>query len=186
MISAGGIPASARSRKWIVAAMAITAALAASAQFVPMIFAASHSRGANDRAAAASGRAQSVPGQPIATSFGPLDAGGEPPSNVLAALEIPAGSEVVERKSFDGNAGSYDRAVTFSSSLGSAEILAFYKGSLARHGWKVSGEFPVPHAPGREVLAQHAGDDGNYWEVGVSTPRPHSFAVRIQLVDNQE
>jgi hypothetical protein len=94
----------------------------------------------------------------------------QPPSDILAALAVPAKS--IERRfvNTDQNLTQYDRSVSFTSGLGSDQLVAFYQTLLPKLGWKVSATAADPAAtvpPGTiEVLATKGSQDGFYWEVG--------------------
>jgi hypothetical protein len=91
---------------------------------------------------------------------------GEPPANVLNAIALPAGSA---RGSWSnpGLGSTFDEEVSFSVDASEAAVLGFYKTELKRLGWRVVSSGAATRQPGSQVVAQIAGDDGFYWQLGV-------------------
>jgi hypothetical protein len=101
-----------------------------------------------------------------AGAFRPLDRRRIVPGNVLAALRVPEGAEVIGRRSIDRDHGFFNRVVLFRDDLPASTLSRFFPAALARAGWTITAESRTA-AGGREVLATHPGDDGYYWEIGV-------------------
>lgn len=187
MSAAGTPPVAAKSStKWIVIALIVVGLGAVSAQFGPMIAAATREGGITS-----SHRPVDLARtQPVSAAFSRLSSGGGPPEDVLASLAAPRGSATVGTDDYDGNSGTYDRAVDLSGPMTQEAVLSFYETYLPEKGWSVKGEYPVPNASGREVIATRAGSDGYEWEVAVADPAPqrsaHTFQIRLQLVDDEE
>ncbi len=101
-----------------------------------------------------------LPAVAAGPAFALLDKTDAVPANVLAALEVPAGSTVVSRVSRAVDA-PFDGTVTYTNPASPAEIAQFFPAELAREHWRVDRST-------NPVLALIAGSDGNYWEVGVT------------------
>ncbi len=96
-------------------------------------------------------------------------AGGEPPSDILAATRVPEGSQPGPLVDVAGGAGTYDRAVSFSVNASPAQVLSFYSSQLRADGWKIQSHGAAPNqADHEQILAQRPGGDGNYWEIGAT------------------
>ena len=111
-------------------------------------------RGTSLRAVAASGPLR------------PIEQDGQPPTNIVRTLTLPAGAHVV---SVADNTGTdqYDEQMQFALDASEADVLAFYKTELAHGGWRVLSSGPATNLPGGvEVLGELGGSDGWYWEVG--------------------
>lgn len=97
----------------------------------------------------------------------PIERPGTPPSDVLGAVVVPAGSAAVSSKPWDGTT-QFSGKMTFRLRSSQAAVVEFYKAELRSRGWSISS---VGAAEGTknatEVLAQRASTDGWYWEIGV-------------------
>lgn len=104
-----------------------------------------------------------------ATSLAPIASGGEPPSNILNAVDLPAGSVRVSHQNNTAGAGQFDAQVTFSSLESQAALIAFYAADMKSQGWQISDQGAARNNPGAlEVLGKLAGSDGYYWELGAT------------------
>jgi hypothetical protein len=104
-----------------------------------------------------------------ATARAPIASGGEPPNNILNAVDLPAGSVRVSHQNNTAGAGQYDAQVTFSSSDSQAALIAFYAADMKSRGWQIVDQGPARNNPGAlEVLGKLAGSDGYYWELGAT------------------
>ena len=94
--------------------------------------------------------------------------GGQPPSDILGAIAVPAGS--VHR--FTANEGRltshYDQTITFTSRLSQNEVVSFFQVVLRRYHWRIafSGPGTDQGITGTEVIGEKASADGYYWELG--------------------
>jgi hypothetical protein len=104
-----------------------------------------------------------------ATQLSPIASGGEPPNNILNAVDLPAGAVRVAHENNTAGAGQYDAQVTFSSTDSQAALVAFYAADMKLQGWQISDQGPARNDPGAlEVLGKLAGSDGYYWEMGAT------------------
>ena len=104
-----------------------------------------------------------------ASSLAPIVSGGEPPVNILNAVDLPAGSARISHQNNTAGAGQFDAQVTFSSQESQAALIAFYAADMKAHGWQISDQGPARNNPGAlEVLGKLAGSDGYYWELGAT------------------
>jgi hypothetical protein len=104
-----------------------------------------------------------------ATLLSPIASGGEPPNNILNAVDLPAGSVRVSHQNNTAGAGQYDAQVTFSSPNSQAALIAFYAADMKSQGWQVVDQGAARNDPGAlEVLGKLAGTDGYYWELGAT------------------
>jgi hypothetical protein len=106
---------------------------------------------------------------PAATLLSPIASGGEPPNNILNAVDIPAGSVRISHENNSAGAGQYDAQVTFSSTDSQAALIAFYAADMKSQGWQISDQGAARNNPGAlEVLGKLAGSDGYYWQMGAT------------------
>ena len=105
---------------------------------------------------------------------------GEPPTNILNAVSVPAGSVRISHQNNSAGAGQFDSQVTFRSDDSQAALLAFYAADMKPQGWQVFDRGAAANDPGAlEVLGKLAGSDGYYWEMGATvTPRRSARAAR--------
>jgi hypothetical protein len=128
--------------------------------------------------------------------FGP--SGGQPPSDVLAQTMVPEGSAPGKLLNLARNGGTYDSEVPYTVSLSPAQVLSFYQAQLRAGGWRVESTGPTPNeVDHEEILAQRAGSDGNYWEVGADVTTAASpgagpgaqrtpFTLRLLVVGSEQ
>lgn len=107
---------------------------------------------------------RAVPAAPVLHN---LVSGGEPPSNIVSELTLPAGSRLV---TVGGNASpidQFDRSVTVSVPASVPATARFYRIELSRARWVLDSDGPGPDG-GRLLLAEHPGTDGYEWLVGIT------------------
>jgi hypothetical protein len=106
---------------------------------------------------------------PATQALRSIVSGGQPPSDVMGALSVPAGSPVTGTVNIDQFVGQFDRTVTFRTGLASGQVVDLYRTLLPKLGWKItySGAGRSPIKLGTEVLATKGSTDSFYWEVGV-------------------
>jgi hypothetical protein len=132
---------------------------------------------------------------PAGSKLTVIEAGGEPPANVLDAITLPQGS-VRGSTANPGLGSTYDEEVTFSVDASQAAVLGFYRTELSHLGWRTVANGGATRQPGRQIVGQIAGDDGFYWQLGVVVA-PSSFAnagttdvtrftLRVLQVQDQE
>jgi hypothetical protein len=102
-----------------------------------------------------------------APDFRPIDSGGEPPSDILSALVVPAGSRVTSTSLESADLSLYSGMVVLSDDAGIDGLITFYEAEFARQHWQVSGPDAAASGSGEELFATKASSDGYYWEVGV-------------------
>jgi hypothetical protein len=104
-----------------------------------------------------------------AALLSPIASGGEPPNNILNAVDLPAGSARVSHQNNTAGAGQYDAQVTFTSTDSQAALIAFYAADMKSQGWQIVDQGAARNDPGAlEVLGKLAGSDGYYWEMGAT------------------
>lgn len=150
--------------------------------------------------AARTGGPTKVPGSsllavPASTKLEAIEANGEPPANVLAAITLPEGA-VLKATENPGLGSTYDEEAVFSVEASDAAVVGFYKTELARLGWHSVSSGAAEHAAGTQVVGQLAGDDGFYWQLGVvvspstftsgGTADVTRFTLRILQVQDQD
>lgn len=117
-------------------------------------------------------RVASVPAKPY---LAPIISLGQPPADIVDSLSVPKGTISVSAQTNKNNTDQYDRTVNLRWHGSEAQLFGFYRQSLRSLGWRLTSSGPVHAAPGLEVLAQQAGSDGWYWQVGV-TVHPTTFS----------
>ncbi len=126
--------------------------------------------------------ARLVPGSAIravaaADTLKPIVSSGQPPSNVINAVDIPVGAVRVAHQNNADESGQYDSQITVRSDDSQGALLAFYAADLKWEGWQVFDRGPAANDPtATEVLGKLAGTDGYYWEIGVTIP-PTTFGA---------
>ncbi|HVT41987.1 MAG TPA: hypothetical protein VHD39_03305 [Acidimicrobiales bacterium] len=117
----------------------------------------------------------SIKAQQAATRLTPIIVSGEPPANILNAVDLPAGAVRVSHQNNAAGSGQFDAQVLFRSDDSQAALLAFYAADMKLQGWQIYDKGPAANDPGAlEVLGKLAGTDGYYWEMG-ATISPTSF-----------
>jgi hypothetical protein len=112
---------------------------------------------------------------PAADVLAPIVGGGEPPSNIVNAVSVPAGSVRVGHQNNAAGSGQYDSQVALRSTASQAALLGFFAADMRQQGWQVFDQGAAANDPGAlEVLGKLAGEDGYYWEMG-ATINPTSF-----------
>lgn len=90
---------------------------------------------------------------------------GEPPTNVLSDLRIPAGSRYEGSRTADKGVDQFNRSVTLGVPAPTSEVKSFYLKELARAHWHL--QFDGRAAGAIELLAQQNGNDGYAWGVAI-------------------
>jgi hypothetical protein len=113
-----------------------------------------------------------LPAVEAAGALAPITAGGNPPSDLLQALAVPAGTTVVAGSTRDNTVGTYDHTIGLELAASQQNVISFFHAQLPSQGWTLLSQGPpaaAVQAPAGsiEVLAKRASVDGNYWEVGV-------------------
>ena len=92
---------------------------------------------------------------------------GEPPDNILDSVVVPTTAVEIGLPYTGGNATSYDRTITFTSSASTQALYTFFYQQIEGRGWKIFSTGAPVGTKGVEILAQKAGTDSWYWEQGV-------------------
>jgi hypothetical protein len=104
---------------------------------------------------------------PAATAMKSIVSGGQPPSDIIGNLVVPAGSPVVRTLNIDQGVTQFDRTVYFTTQLSTDQVISLYRSVLPGLGWTVTYHGPQTNGPGTELLAKRGSGDGFYWEAGV-------------------
>jgi hypothetical protein len=111
----------------------------------------------------------SLKAAPAATALNPIISSGQPPANIVNAVDIPVGAVRTSSLNNAGQSGQYDSQVTLRSDASQGSLLAFYASDMKSQGWQVFDRGPASNDPNAlEVLGKLAGTDGYYWEMGVT------------------
>lgn len=107
---------------------------------------------------------------PAAGALRRITSGGQPPSDIIRSLVVPAGVTVTGSDNHDADVDQFDEAVTMTTTASQRELIDFYRVELVRGRWSLLGNYPLAQG-GTELLARRASVDGYEWEVGlVVTP----------------
>ncbi|MGO9341582.1 MAG: hypothetical protein ACLP6E_03540 [Acidimicrobiales bacterium] len=111
---------------------------------------------------------------PASSALAPLVSSGEPPNDIVNAIVLPAGSVPGAVTDNTNSAESYDEQREFEIDASEQKVITFFEVELPAQGWHVESTGKPKNQPGYEVLAQRAGSDGYYWEIG-AVVSPTSF-----------
>ncbi|HEX3946115.1 MAG TPA: hypothetical protein VHW47_00340 [Acidimicrobiales bacterium] len=104
---------------------------------------------------------------PAGSALRSIEQPGTPPENIVNAITVPEGTQTTAHADNTTSAGQYDEQVDLRVPASQAAVVAFYRAELATRGWKTINVGTATDQPGTtQVLAQAAGDDGWYWEIG--------------------
>jgi hypothetical protein len=104
---------------------------------------------------------------PAATAMKSIVSGGQPPSDIIGNLVVPAGSPVVRTLNIDQGVTQFDRSVYFTTGLSADQVVDVFRAVLPKLGWKIIYHGARTGGVGSEVLAKRGSADGFYWEAGV-------------------
>lgn len=93
--------------------------------------------------------------------------GGEPPTDIVGALVVPAGSSLLNSATGNQDLDLYDASITLGVPDRPGDVVTFYKLELKDAGWKVDRVDATANGKGSELFATKGSSDGFYWEVGV-------------------
>lgn len=102
---------------------------------------------------------------PAASDLTHIAAGNEPPPDIVKALTVPAISHYVGYSDEDGDAGQFDRSVTFSAPATAALVAHFYSKELPGGEWSM--QFNGTANGQLELIGQRSGSDGYQWRVAI-------------------
>jgi hypothetical protein len=119
--------------------------------------------------AAVSVTGSSLKAAPAATALAPIISQGQPPANIVNAVDIPVGAVRTSHLNNAGESGQYDSQVSLRSDASQGSLLSFYASDMKSQGWQIFDRGPASNdANAVEVLGKLAGTDGYYWEMGVT------------------
>ncbi len=115
---------------------------------------------------------------PGASALSAIRLQGEPPTNIVDAVDVPRGTVMVDASKNDGGSAQFDRQVRLTlPGATETEVIDFYRAVLPRLGWQVvSKGAPANGQSGYEILGKQAGNDGWFWEIG-ATIAPTTFST---------
>ncbi len=106
---------------------------------------------------------------PAAKALAPIIKTGQPPNNIVNAVDMPVGAVRLSSQNNAAQSGQYDSQVSLRSDASQGALLAFYASDMKSQGWQVFDRGPAANDPNAlEVLGKLAGTDGYYWEMGVT------------------
>ena len=115
---------------------------------------------------------RAVPGStllavPAAHVLSVIIKGGEPPSDIVDAVSVPADSVRVSQQNNSGSAAQFDSQIGLRATDSQGALLTFFASDMRQQGWQIFDRGPAANDPGAtEVLGKLAGSDGWYWEMG--------------------
>ena len=117
----------------------------------------------------------SLQATPADKALAPIITGGQPPDNIINAVDIPVGARRYASQNNAGESNQYDSQIDLRSSASQGALLTFYASDMKSQGWASFDRGPAANDPNAlEILGKLAGTDGYYWEMGV-TIQPTSF-----------
>lgn len=96
-----------------------------------------------------------------------IRAGGNPPSDVTAAVVLPSGSVYTGRRPYNG-VSQYSATIEVRVGATASQVASFYRAELSHLGWSQIETVAPASGTGKEILARHASSDGWYWGIGVT------------------
>jgi hypothetical protein len=104
---------------------------------------------------------------PATSALSVIVSSGQPPTNIINAVDVPVGSVRVSSQDNSAGSGQYDSQITLRSDASQAALLGFYADDMKLQGWQIFDRGAAANNPGAvEVLGKLAGSDGYYWEMG--------------------
>jgi hypothetical protein len=111
----------------------------------------------------------SLKAAPAAKALAPIIRLGQPPDNIVNAVDIPVGAVRISKQNNAGESGQYDSQISLRSNASQGSLLAFYASDMKSQGWQIFDRGSASNdANAIEVLGKLAGTDGYYWEMGVT------------------
>jgi hypothetical protein len=104
---------------------------------------------------------------PATSALASIAGGGQPPTDIISKLAVPANSTFVHMQNSDQGVSQFDRTVFFTTHLSQSQVIDTFRAALPRLGWNVIYHGPQTGGTGTEVLAKRGSSDGFYWETGV-------------------
>jgi hypothetical protein len=104
---------------------------------------------------------------PAVDALSVIIANGQPPGNIINAVDIPTGSVRVSHENNSQPDTGYDEQINLRSDDSQGALENFYLSDMKAQGWQIFEKGAADHNPGAiEVLGKKAGSDGFYWEMG--------------------
>ncbi len=94
-----------------------------------------------------------------------IETAGEPPSDIVNDLSVPAGSRYLSQSTADAGVDQFDRSITVAAPYSTKVVAAFYKADLAAGHWSL--QFNGVANSDRELIGQRNGSDGYQWRVAI-------------------
>lgn len=121
--------------------------------------------------AASSGGTTRVPGsslraEPARALLAHIASGGEPPSDVVSSLAVPAGSTYLGKSVEDRGVSQFDREVRVSVPAPERAVRGFYLRLLSEEHWTLDS-ITTPSTGSAQLIAERSGSDGYQWRVGI-------------------
>jgi len=114
------------------------------------------------------------------SAFKPVTKAGEPPTDVLSAVDVPSDSHVTHVRTLGGGLELYDAAVYLSVPDPTKTVVKFFRAALGAAGWGQRTSALTTDGKGSELFGRRASSDGFYWEVGIVV-RPASSSLSPAL-----
>jgi hypothetical protein len=145
--------------------------------------------------------AYSIPGTPLrarpaVSDLKVITVSGQPPGNIVNAVAVPVGATRTSYVNNSASAQEYDAQITLSADQSQGAVENFYSKAMKKQGWRILSTGPADHHPNAiEVLAQKAGSDGFYWEMGAvvsattfgpSAPAAGATSFTLELVQEPD
>jgi hypothetical protein len=122
-------------------------------------------------------RAAGIKAVPGRGALGPIVTAGQPPSDILNVVPLPAGAQVKNGSKVNNTIGLYDHSLSFTIPVSEQKVITFYRAELRALKWQLVSQGPPPHGVvGYQIVGQHPSSDGYEWEVGV-TITPTTFGA---------
>lgn len=113
--------------------------------------------------------------QTSSSDFAALTTPGTVPANIFEAILVPAQSTRTGWQNYDQGNGPYDRQIDIAVPADGPKTKAFFVAALGDKAWKTLSAKTITN--GYQILALHPGNDGHFWEVGITiTNQPSDIA----------
>jgi hypothetical protein len=99
-------------------------------------------------------------------SLKPIIGPGNPPTDVLSSIVIPASSTRTSYENYDGGQSTFDRSATYDVAQSPSAVVRFYTDELKRAGWGQVSNY-ADTSGGTQLFATRESSDGYYWQIGI-------------------
>lgn len=93
---------------------------------------------------------------------------GDPPSDVSAALVVPARATIIKAVRPAPAVNLYSGTAELGAPYPTGSLATFFERELRHDHWSIVGTDATPDGRGTRIFARIASADGYYWEVGVT------------------